>query len=106
VAGLRTSSLSGAGIESLRTAILAAVQGLPPRLSPATRRLRAALDEARAALAAARQAAAPSGGAAERDEAIVAGCVRAALAAIGTATASDIGTDLIDRIFSRHCVGK
>jgi tRNA modification GTPase len=104
--GLRTSSLSGIGIAELRAAILDAVTRLPPRLSPATQRLRAALEEAATALAAARQAAAPPGGAAWRDEAIVAGLVRAAVAAIGSATAADVGTDLIDRIFSRHCIGK
>jgi tRNA modification GTPase len=104
--GLRTSSRTGGGIAELRAAILDAVTRLPPRLSPATRRLRAALEEAGAALAAARLAAAPPGGAAKRDEAIVAGFVRAAVAAIGSATAADVGTDLIDRIFSRHCIGK
>ncbi|MFM1997377.1 MAG: tRNA modification GTPase MnmE [Planctomycetota bacterium] len=104
--GLRTSSLSGAGIAELRAAILDAVTRLPPRSSPATQRLRGALDEAATALAAAREAAAPSGHAAGRDEAIVAGLVRAAVAAIGSATATDVGTELIDRIFSRHCIGK
>lgn len=104
--GLRTSSLSGVGIAELRAAILAAVTRLPPRLSPATQRLRAALQEAGTALAAALRAAAPPGGAAARDEAIVAELARSAVTALGAATAADVGTDLIDRIFSRHCIGK
>jgi len=105
-AGLMTSSLSGSGIAELRAAILAAVAGLPPRHSSATRRLRVALEEVGAALAAARQAAAPPGGAARRDEAVVAGFVRAAVEGLDAAQAGDVGTDLIDRIFSRHCIGK
>jgi tRNA U34 5-carboxymethylaminomethyl modifying GTPase MnmE/TrmE len=40
------------------------------------------------------------------DEALVAGRLHAAVDALGTVTGADIGTDLIDRIFSRHCIGK
>ena len=46
----------------------------------------------------------PDGGI--RDEAIVAGLLHQAVAAVDDVTGSRIGTDLIDRIFSRHCIGK
>jgi tRNA U34 5-carboxymethylaminomethyl modifying GTPase MnmE/TrmE len=29
-----------------------------------------------------------------------------AIAAVGEVTGVELGTDLIDRIFSRHCIGK
>jgi tRNA U34 5-carboxymethylaminomethyl modifying GTPase MnmE/TrmE len=41
-----------------------------------------------------------------RDEAIVAGLLHQAVAALGEVTGVELGTDLIDRIFSRHCIGK
>jgi len=40
------------------------------------------------------------------DEAIVAGSLRAAADALAEATGAAIATDLLDRIFSRHCIGK
>ena len=39
-------------------------------------------------------------------EAIVAGMLHQAVAALGEVTGVELGTDLIDRIFSRHCIGK
>jgi tRNA U34 5-carboxymethylaminomethyl modifying GTPase MnmE/TrmE len=45
-----------------------------------------------------------SGG--SRDEAIVAGLLHQAVSAVGEVTGVEVGTDLIDRIFSRHCIGK
>jgi tRNA U34 5-carboxymethylaminomethyl modifying GTPase MnmE/TrmE len=41
-----------------------------------------------------------------RDEAVVAGLLHQAVASLGEVTGVEIGTDLIDRIFSRHCIGK
>jgi tRNA modification GTPase len=40
------------------------------------------------------------------DEALVAAHVRRAVDALGEVTGATIGTDLLDRIFSRHCIGK
>jgi tRNA U34 5-carboxymethylaminomethyl modifying GTPase MnmE/TrmE len=39
-------------------------------------------------------------------EALVAAHLRAAAAALAEATGAEIGPDLLDRIFSRHCIGK
>jgi len=41
-----------------------------------------------------------------RDEAVVAGCLRRAAADLGEITGAEMGNDIIDRIFSRHCIGK
>lgn len=105
---LRTSSVSGEGIAALREAILRAVAELPAGGTPATVRLRAGLLAARDALAAAlRESGGPAAGARPRgDDAVVASLVRGAATAIGEITGRDIGPELIDRIFSRHCIGK
>jgi len=105
---IRTSSVSGEGIDAVREAILRAVAELPAGGTPATVRLRAGLAAARDALAAAlRESGGPAAGTRPRgDDAVVASLVRRAATAIGEITGHDIGPDLIDRIFSRHCVGK
>ena len=61
---------------------------------------------AREAVAAAGEAAGAVGSGKTRDEAIVAGLLHQAVSAVGEVTGVEIGTDLIDRIFSRHCIGK
>ncbi|MFM9057960.1 MAG: GTPase [Planctomycetaceae bacterium] len=94
-----TSVVDGRGIDELRSAIRAAVAVLPPRAPAATVRLAAGLQASAAALdAAARDLPA--------DDAVAAGHLRRALAALDEVTGVAIGTDLLDRIFSRHCVGK
>jgi len=100
-----TSTVTGAGLDALRAAIAAAVSALPPRSSPASLRMAMGLDAARAAVSEARAlvAAGNHGG---LDEALVAGCVRRAVEAIGEVTGAELGVDLLDRIFSRHCIGK
>ena len=103
---IRTSSVTGAGIEPLRAAILAAIARLPPRSSPATLRMTVGLDAASTAVAEARRLVGLSGVAGLPDEAVVAGCVRRAVESLGEVTGAEIGVDLLDRIFSRHCVGK
>ena len=40
------------------------------------------------------------------DEAVVAGSLRTAAESLAEVTGDAIGTDLLDRIFSRHCIGK
>jgi len=101
-----TSSRSGAGIAALASTILSAVADLPGGCSPATLRMQVGVAAAQEAVVAASAAAAASGSGQPRDEAIVAGLLHQAVAAIGGVTGIEIGTDLIDRIFSRHCIGK
>lgn len=102
--GIATSAATGVGLEAARAAILAAATAAADR-TPATVRLRTGLDAARAALrrAAAAVADARAGGS---DEAIVAGCLHQAIDDMSAVTGREIGTDLLDRIFSRHCIGK
>jgi len=102
---IATSGLTGAGVGLLRNAIVDAVSGLPARGTVATERLAAGCAAARQALAAAEGA---SGDAAviAGDEAIVAVALRRAAEALADVTGVTIDTDLLDRIFSRHCIGK
>jgi len=104
----RTSARTGAGVAALRAEIARVVASLPATGSPATLRLAAGLEAARAAIVAARDAA--EDGRAAVDEAVLAGLVRESVAALGEVTGSDLGvgagTELLDRIFSRHCIGK
>jgi tRNA U34 5-carboxymethylaminomethyl modifying GTPase MnmE/TrmE len=93
--------VDGRGIEALRTAVHDAVAALPPRSSPAALRMAVGLADCGRGLAA---AAGELAGAA--DDAVVAGHLHRAVAALDEITGATIGTDLIDRIFSRHCVGK
>jgi len=102
--GIATSAATGRGIEPLRAAIVAAVAGLPARGSSATLRMAVGVAAARAALDAAIIAARVEGRGG--DEALIAGHVRRAVDVLGEITGAAIGTDLIDRIFSRHCIGK
>jgi tRNA modification GTPase len=104
--GIATSSRTGQGIAALTAAILAALAKLPPRGSPATLRLAAGCDAARQALAATLATIAEAGPSRFVDEAIVASHLRRAADALAGVTGAEIGTDLVDRIFSRHCVGK
>ena len=101
-----TSSRSGAGIAALKSAILNAVAQLPSGRSPATLRMQVGVAAAREAVGAASAAAAAARSGGTRDEAIVAGMLHQAVAALGEVTGVELGTDLIDRIFSRHCIGK
>lgn len=101
-----TSSQSGLGIAAVRSAILGAVASLPGGRSPATLRMRVGVAAAREAVVAACAAADSRHSGEPRDEAIVAGLLHQAVSAVGEVTGVEIGTDLIDRIFSRHCIGK
>jgi len=103
--GIATSSRTGLGIDDLKAAILASVAGLSPRGSPATVRLAAGCEAARQALAAAAAAAGVDAGGFV-DESILAGHLRRAADALAGVTGAEIGADLLDRIFSRHCIGK
>ena len=102
---IATSAVTGRGIDRLRTAIAESVAALP-RHGGAAERMRAGVAAARAAvddgLAIAAQGLA--GGAAE--EPLLAEALMVAIDALGEVTGATIGTDLLDRIFSRHCIGK
>jgi tRNA modification GTPase len=100
-----TSSRTGAGVEMVRAAILDAVAQLPPRMA-AGLRMAVGVDAARAALGEALAAVRAAQRGAAVDEALVACLVRRAVEALAEVTGSAIGTDLLDRIFSRHCIGK
>ena len=101
-----TSARTCLGIAGLRAAIFATVANLPGGRSPATLRMQAGLAAARESVAAARAAAGAVQAGGTHDEAIVAGLLHQAIAAIGEVTGAELGNDLIDRIFSRHCIGK
>jgi len=103
---IATSSVTGAGLARLRERIHAVVAALPPRETPATLRMRVALDAARDALVPAVEAAREAAAGGGVDEALVAADIRAAVEPLGDVTGVEIGPDLIERIFSRHCIGK
>lgn len=105
-AGIRTSVRDGTGIGELRLAIAAAVATVPPRESPATLRMAVGVAAARAALAAVLPDVRAAAAGRPADEAVVAAAIRRAVDALGEVTGAEIGTDLLDRIFSRHCIGK
>jgi tRNA modification GTPase len=98
-----TSARDGRGVDDLRTMIRVAVASVPGRTTPATLRMAMGVAECAASLAAAAGSGEDGSGA---DEAVAAGHLRRAVAALDEITGAAIGTDLLDRIFSRHCVGK
>ena len=105
-AGICTSVRDGTGIGAVRLAIAAAVAAVPPRESPATLRMAVGVAAARAALAAVLPGVTAASAGGPADEALVAAHIRRAVDALGEVTGAEIGTDLLDRIFSRHCIGK
>jgi tRNA modification GTPase len=104
-AGIATSVLTGAGIDRLRREVTAAVAARAWRGGGAER-LRAGLVGAAAALARARAIAASGVAGGPAEEPLLAENLLQAIDSIGEVTGHTIGTDLLDRIFSRHCVGK
>jgi tRNA modification GTPase len=104
-AGIATSVLTGAGIDRLRREVTAAVAARAWRGGGAER-LRAGLVGAAAALAGARAIAASGVAGGPAEEPLLAENLLQAIDSIGEVTGHTIGTDLLDRIFSRHCVGK
>lgn len=104
-AAIPTSAATGLGLDRLQREVAAAVATLP-RFGGAAERIRAGLVAARGALGEAEAIAelGLAGGPAE--EPLLAEALLAAIDAVGMVTGHTIGTDLLDRIFSRHCVGK
>ena len=104
--GLPTSSRTGRGIPQLRSAILRAGLALAPRSSPATTRLAVACEVARRSLAEAAATAARGEAGGFVDESLLAAGLRRGAGALADVTGAVIDVDLLDRIFSRHCIGK
>jgi tRNA modification GTPase len=105
-AAIATSSRIALGLDDLRSAIARAVAALPGRAASGTLRMSVGIAAAARHLAAASGLIASSPPDHGADEALVAGHLRAAVEALGEVTGADLGTDLLDRIFSRHCIGK
>jgi tRNA U34 5-carboxymethylaminomethyl modifying GTPase MnmE/TrmE len=82
------------------------VAAVAPRQSPATTRLAVACGSARRSLAAAAVAVARGASGGFVDESLVAADLRRGAAALADVTGAAIDVDLLDRIFSRHCIGK
>lgn len=100
---LVTSSRTGAGIARLRAEVEEQLARLTREGSPATLRMSAALAAARVSAEAGLEMLA------ERhvlDEALLAAELGRMLASLDEAIGRDLGNDLLDRIFSRHCIGK
>lgn len=103
---IATSSRTGTGIPSLKGAILEAVGRLAHRGSPATLRLAVGCQAARASLAEATHAVQAAVAGNFVDESLVASHLRRAADSLADVTGATVDTDLLDRIFARHCIGK
>ncbi len=104
--GLVTSAATGLGLDELRGAVAAALSGSSggsegPTDPSGTARSRAALVEASRALA--RGSATR---AADYGDDLVAIDLRIAVDALGHVLGAEVGDDILDRIFSRFCIGK
>lgn len=100
---IATSSHDGMGLERLRQAIDRELGILAREGAPATLRMAAAIASAEAAGTTCR---AMLTSAEVLDEAVLAAELGRMLAALDEAIGRDLGNDLLDRIFSRHCIGK
>ncbi|MDZ4817729.1 MAG: GTPase, partial [Planctomycetota bacterium] len=102
-AGLRTSAVTGEGLAELRKAIVQKMseQSHSSAVESTVLRCRDSLTLARDCLARAVQLAADRAG-----EELVAAEIRAALAELGKVVGAVYTNDLLDRIFSRFCIGK
>ncbi len=98
---IATSARSGAGIDRLAAAVADAAAGVAregagERLHAGLTRCRGAVDEGL------RIATSPAGA----DEALLAEALLGAVDALDEIVGATMGNDLLDRIFSRHCIGK
>jgi tRNA modification GTPase len=103
---IATSSRTGVGIDELKNAILAAVTRLTHRGSPATLRLAIGCQAASDALADAILAVQAALTGQFVDESLLAIHLRQAVDALADVTGATVDTDLLNRIFARHCIGK
>jgi tRNA modification GTPase len=101
---LSTSATTGAGLDQLRAAIAAALQRRPGEsrvIATTAIRATASLQAAAAALSSARDLAASGG-----SEEWIAAELRLALDELGQVTGAVYTDDILDRVFSRFCIGK
>jgi tRNA modification GTPase len=102
---IATSSVTGEGLDALRTAIRAALldaAGTGGEVVAATAvRCRQSLARASRGLRNARKLARD-----EQSEELIAAEIRAALEELGTVVGAVYTDDILDRIFSRFCIGK
>jgi tRNA modification GTPase len=101
---LRTSAITGAGLDELRAAIATAVQQTQSEtrvVASTAIRCRTSLQAAAAALSAAAELATNGGG-----EEWVAAELRLALNELGEVIGAVYTDDILDRVFSRFCIGK
>jgi tRNA U34 5-carboxymethylaminomethyl modifying GTPase MnmE/TrmE len=103
---IATSSLHATGIQELHQAVQRALDRLPSCGSPATLRLQVGVAAALEEVEEARQLVAQGACAGAADEVLVASALLRAIESLGEVTGAEIGTDIIDRVFSRHCIGK
>jgi tRNA modification GTPase len=103
---VHVSALTGAGLERLRSRIIAALDAEPTRDQPAITNVRhaALLERAHAALARAQQAAFTDGR--SMPEEFVLADLQDARAALEEVTGKRAPDDLLTSIFSRFCIGK
>ena len=106
VGTIATSSVTTLGIDVLRQAIFQAVSTVPGCFSAATLRMSVGVDAAATSLADASAVAAAAQAGGPQDEAIVASLLTFAIDFLGEITGAEVGNDILDRIFSRHCIGK
>lgn len=103
---IATSSPERIGIEQLRKAIFRAVAQLPASGSSATLRMAVGIEQALESLVRAKSHAASGPDEQNNDEAIVASFLARGVEFLGEVTGVEIGNDILDRLFSRHCIGK
>jgi tRNA modification GTPase len=101
---IRTSSTSGQGLDALRETIAAAVRQLDARLGTVGATADRAAESMRAASEAIVQASKLNR--ADAGQELVAAEVRLALAELGRVAGAVYTDDLLDRVFSRFCIGK
>jgi tRNA modification GTPase len=100
--GIPTSSHTGVGLDALRRGIAARLAELSPAAVASTAaRCGESLDRAAAALTRATDLAARQAG-----EELIAAEVRAALEGLGEVAGTVYTDDVLDRVFSRFCIGK
>ena len=104
-AAIRTSAVTGAGLENLRRAIVAAVASsgdvAESAVTGTASRCHSSLDAAKQGLERARQITATGD-----DQELVAAEVRFVLESLGEVVGAVYTDDILDRIFSRFCIGK
>jgi tRNA modification GTPase len=101
---IRTSSITGEGLNDLRRAIGAALDAAPTEagvVASTGERCRESLRQASAALARAQAAATI-----RSDEELIAAEIRVALDDLGSVAGAVYTDDILDRVFSRFCIGK